>query len=71
MMNKLFLIIAALALSGQAMAREPYLNGGHFTALDNEWKLEQPAEIAKAELGMSPLDIAASKCDWLAESKLE
>lgn len=70
MTNKLFFIIAALVLCGQAMAREPYLNGGHFSALNNEWGQEEPV-MAQSQEAMTLADIAASKCDTLDESKPE
>lgn len=66
--TKLLFILTTAFLCNQAMAREPYLNGGHFSALNNEWALDQ-RDTTQTEGNLSPADIAASNCDTLVYIK--
>lgn len=61
----LFLGFILAATGGNAVARDPYINGGHFSALNDEWQLDQIA--APTEAAMSPEDVAASRCDALSD----
>lgn len=65
---KLMFILLATSTLSQAKEKEPYLNGGHFSALNEEWK--QEGNTAQTVASMSPADIAASNCDALAKDAL-
>lgn len=65
---KLFFILTSVFISNHGMAREPYLNGGHFSGLNNEWTLEQTGTAQNTD-AMTPNDRASRNCDWPANDK--